>query len=235
MKDYYSFIYLDEQMVEILYSQIFDNIVEENVSSSSAEQIKSNVKANLINVLNSSIDGQETTSSFQSTRSVNSIYKKAQILVNYFRDNSIIELEKIITKNRNFDENIYFVGKSTFFLSEVYDKKTGLSLFDSPSSNEYYFPIDENSIFILETGNTDFLKKHCSKYINTDDYFSININKYTDYGIIMHMSNNKMKKDIRHLTTKIKRAKHFNFFVFGELIKESSQYYKISPYAIWQF
>ncbi|MCD7872913.1 MAG: hypothetical protein LUG21_06425 [Clostridiales bacterium] len=59
MKDYYSFIYLDEQMIEILYSQIFDNIVERNVSSSNEEQIKSNVKANLINVLNSSIDGQE--------------------------------------------------------------------------------------------------------------------------------------------------------------------------------
>lgn len=45
MKDYYSFIYLDEQMIEILYSQIFDNIVERNVSSSNEEQIKSNVKS----------------------------------------------------------------------------------------------------------------------------------------------------------------------------------------------
>ena len=63
-------------MIEILYSQIFDNIVERNVSSSNLEEMKSNIKANLINFLNGSVDVQDTTSSLQSIKSVNSIYKK---------------------------------------------------------------------------------------------------------------------------------------------------------------
>ena len=94
--------------------------------------------------------------------------------------------------------------------------------------------LDDDSVLVLETGDTAFIKEHCSDYIDTDDYYAINVAANADFGIMMHMSNSKIKKAIRHLTWVIKRAKHFNFYVFEELIKSSDKYYKISPFAIWQ-
>lgn len=86
----------------------------------------------------------------------------------------------------------------------------------------------------MESGNTDFIIKNCSEYMNSDNYYKSNQNKNINYGLIMHMSNTKIKKDIRHLTWEIKKAKHFKFYVFGELIKSSDRFYQISPFAIWQ-
>lgn len=234
MKDCYTFIYLDKKIIEMLYSQIFDNIEEEFISSVDAEQINAGIKSNLLNVLKSNIDGQESTSTSNNVKIVKSIYKKAQILINNFKHDKIININDIIDKNKMDNESIYFVGKSTFFLSDIYNNATGISLFKYPYIEDRYITINDDSVFVMETGNTDFIHTHCSSYIDTDDYYGINFMKNLDYGILMHISNNKIEKSIRHLTTKIKRAKHFNFYVFGELIKENKHYYKIIPFAIWQ-
>lgn len=234
MKNYYSFAYLDKKMIDILYTQIFDNIVEKIISSTNTEQIDSELQASLFKFINSSIEGQESSITSNNVKIIDSIYKKAQILINHFKDENNININDIIDNNCMENESIYFVGKATFFLSDIYDRTSGLSLFSSPYIEDRYITIDNNSVFVLETGNTDFIHKHCSSYIDTDDYYGINFMNNLDYGILMHLSNDKTEKSIRHLTTKIKRAKHFRFYVFGELIKENNEYYKISPFAVWQ-
>lgn len=234
MKNYYSFAYLDKKMIDILYTQIFDNIVEKIISLTNTEQIDSELQASLFKFINSSIEGQESSITSNNVKIIDSIYKKAQILINHFKDENNININDIIDNNCMKNESIYFVGKATFFLSDIYDKTSGLSLFSSPYIEDRYITIDNNSVFVLETGNTDFMHKHCSSYIYTDDYYGINFMNNLDYGILMHLSNDKTEKSIRHLTTKIKRAKHFRFYVFGEFIKESNEYYKISPFAVWQ-
>lgn len=234
MKNCYSFVYLDKKLIDILYTQMFDNIVEKIISLTNAEQIDSELQASLFKIINSSINGQESSITSNNIKIVDSIYKKAQILINHFKDENNININNIIDNNCIENESIYFVGNSIFFLSDIYDKTTGASLFSSPYIEDRYITIDKNSVFVLETGNTDFIHKHCSSYIDADDYYGINFMKNLDYGILMHLSNDKTEKSIRHLTTKIKRAKHFQFYVFGELIKENNEYYKISPFAIWQ-
>lgn len=161
MKNCYSFVYLDKKMIDILYTQLFDNIVEKIISSTNAEQIDSELQASLFKIINSSINGQESSITSNNVKIVNSIYKKAQILINHFKNEDNINIDDIIENNCIKNESIYFVGKATFFLSDIYDRTSGLSLFSSPYTEDRYITIDKNSVFVLETGNTDFIHKHC--------------------------------------------------------------------------
>ena len=129
MKKCYSFVYLDEKMIDMLFPQIFDNVAENTISSTTTEQFDSEIKANLLGILNSSIDGQDKNTTSNSIKIINSIYKKAQLLINYFKNDNIINISDIINNNLNNKESIYFVGRSTFFLSDIYNKNSGASLF----------------------------------------------------------------------------------------------------------
>lgn len=139
MKNCYSFVYLDKKMIDILYSQLFDNIVEKIISSTNAEQIDSELQASLFKIINSSINGQESSITSNNVKIVNSIYKKAQILIiNHFKNEDNINIDDIIENNCIENESIYFVGKSIFFLSDIYDKTTGASSFSSPYIEDRY-------------------------------------------------------------------------------------------------
>ena len=148
---------------------MFDNIVEKIISSTNTEQIDAELQASLFKVINSNIDGQESTTTSNNVKIVNSIYKKAQILINHFKDDDNININDIIDNNCIENESIYFVGKSTFFLSDIYDKTSGFSLFRLPYIEDRYITIDKNSVLVLETGNTSFIHTHCSSYIDTDE------------------------------------------------------------------
>ena len=234
MKDYYSFVYLDNDAIDILFPQIFGDVVEKNIIHSNEESIDASVNANLLSILGSNVSGKENSLSSENIKLVTSPARKAQLLIKYFKNNNDISIQDIIANNQPFVESLCFVGKGVFFLSDIYNKKTGSSLFQNVFDDTQRIDLDDDSVLVLETGDTAFIKNHCSSYLDTDDYYSINMTANTNYGVMMHMSNSKIKKDIRHLTWVIKRAKHFNFYVFGELIKSSEKYYKISPFAIWQ-
>lgn len=93
--------------------------------------------------------------------------------------------------------------------------------------------LDDDSVLVLETGNTGFIREYCSYYTNADDYFAINISKEQRYGVIMQMSNSKIRRALRHLTNEIRKAKHFNLSVFGKLREYGGGIYGVSPLAIW--
>ena len=237
MKNYYSFVYLDNDAIDTLYPQVFGDIVEKNIIHSSEEMLAASIGANLLNLLNSNVSSKENSLSSENVKMVTSTARKAQLLVKNFQgdqDKEVLNVQDFISKNQPFSESLYFVGRDTFFLSDVYNKKTGSSLFPNMFDDTRRISLDDDSVLVLETGSTAFVKEHCSEYNDDDDFYTINIAARAKYGIMMHVSNSKIKKDIRHLTWVIRRAKHFNFFVFGEMIKSSDKYYKISPYAIWQ-
>lgn len=230
MKDYFSFVYLDNSNIDDLYPQIFGDVIEKNILHSNEENTNMSIKANIFNILGSNADSKENVLISENVKIVIPTSRKAQLLINYFQNN-VLSIQDIIASNQPFEKSVFFVGNAVFFLSDIYNEKTGVSLFNE---HENHVNLDDNSVLILETGNTDFIRRHCLDYMDTDDYYAINNNRNAKFGIMMHMSNLKMKKNIRHLTWEIKRAKHFKFYVFGQLVKSSQRFYKIVPFSIWQ-
>lgn len=219
MKAYYSFVYLDDKIIESLYSQLFGDVIEKCSIKKDENSITTSIKSNILNMLKSTISGQEQTLTSEQEITVVSSSKKAQLLIEHIKSNKV-SIQKIIADNQPYEESIYFVGRARFFISDIYDKKTGTSLFSNNLEDELDH-INTDYVLVLESGNTDFINK-----ISDHEKNSL-------YGIMMHMSNSKMKKNIRHLTWQVRRAKEINFCVLGELIKCSEKYYKISPFAVW--
>lgn len=234
MRSYYSFVYLDDESIESLYSQIFDDIAEKSQLQTNASGVDLSANSKVLNIVGLSVNGKGEVSTTETAKIVTSIYKKAQCIINHFIDNTVFPIQTVIEKEQPFDESALFVGRGRFFLSDIVNKRNGTSiLFNADELQETYPIIDENSLFVLESGNTRFIHDHCCDYMNTDDYYKLNINKNAKYGLMMHMSNSKIKKDLPHLTWEIKKSKSFNFTVMGELIYSGDRFFKIVPFAIW--
>ncbi len=238
MKEYYSFVYLDIDSIDNLYPQVFGDIIERNVITSNEESIDESINAKIFNILGANANNKQNSISSENLKFATSTARKAQLLINFFKTD-ITSIQDIIenVQATNENESFYFVGNGTFFLSDIYDSQTGVSLFpthETCENNIQHININNDSVLIMESGNTNFISKYCSECIDLDDYYKINLSNNLKYGIIMHMSNKKIKKDIRHLTYKIKKAKDFEFYVFGELTKASNRFYQISPFAIWR-
>lgn len=229
MKKYYSYIYLDNVIIEDLYPQVFGDTVKTIISKSIEDKANADVNANILNIIGAEIDASEHTITSENREIVTSIARKAQLLINYFKEEET-SISNIIQKNIPFKESIYFVGKSTFFLRDIFDKNTGKSLFvynttHKTLDNEYVI-ITDNAVLVLETGDDEYVYRYQKG--GYAHFYSHTIE------ILMHLSNIKIRKDVRHLTSVIKKRKSFNFYVFGELICENANLYKISPFAVWQ-
>ena len=119
-----------------------------------------------------------------------------------------------------------------YFLLDIYNKNTGESLFPDDMimlfnrSNPPRIELNNDSILILETGDDEYVRRY-------KKYGCMDFNPYT-LEIMMHLSNIKIRKDVRHLTSVIRKRTSFDFYVFGELIHTNENFYKISPFAMWQ-
>lgn len=234
MKDYYSFVYLDSDAIDMLYPQVFGDIIERNITHLNEEGVDASASSNILNILGVNVKSIENSAASENVKLVTSTPRKAQLLIRHFK-RKIISIQGIIENCQSIDESFCFVGTGTFFLSDIYNKETGISLFQNTyEQGVRRINLDDKSVIIMESGSTDFINGYCLEYTESDDYYKNNSNNELKYGIIMHMSNTKIKKDIRHLTWEIKKTKHFKFYVFGELIKSSDRFYQISPFAIWQ-
>lgn len=235
MKKYYSYIYLDSIVIDDLYPQVFDEFAEKNVTYSNEDISNVSLNSNILNILGSSIDKNENSIFSDHIKIVTSTAKKAQLLIDHFKGDET-SISKIIQKNIPFSESIFFVGKSTFFLRDILNKTTGKSLFVSDAQyrnsqtsiylSDEYVVLTDDAVFVLETGDDEYIYRYKR-------------NMYEDYSpsiieIMMHLSNIKIRKDIRHLTSAIQKRRSFDFYVFGELIHTNDNFYKISPFAVWQ-
>lgn len=222
MKNFYSYVYLDKNVIDDLYPQVFnDDIVEKNIIQSNEDAINMNINANLLNMFGSEAKNIENKTFSENTKIVTSTARKAQMLINHLKTDKM-SLQDIIKDNQQSEESVFFVGKSTFFLKDIYNKETGKSIFLNSHIN---LELNENSILILETGDDYYIEKYMrTGYPSSPCLFEA----------MMHVSNVKIRKDVRHLTSVIHQRNPFVFFVFGELIHTNHKFYKISPFAIWQ-
>lgn len=234
MKDYYSFVYLDNEMIEDLYPQIFDDVIGIEISNTKEETKNNTISGNLMSVVSASKEGTENISKSENIKLVTSVTKKAQLLINHFKT-EIVDFQDIIRQNQPFEDGIICVGRATFELKDIYNKKTGKSILygkkldaedermikiqgQRNNLHPFYIEPDNDSVFRLEAG----------------DIFYHYLNPRAPYGIMLNISNYKMKKEIHHLTEMIRLGREFTFYIFGELIMTDAKYYKISPFAIWQ-
>lgn len=232
MKRYYSFVYLDEDAVQMLFSQVYGDIVEQDIEYSNLETMDSSVNTGLLEMLSSKISSKGEFSFSKKFKYVPSPARMTQMLIDQFKTDNIF-IQDIVESNQPFEESIYFVGKGTFFLSDMYNQKTGESLFVTALEEQIsHINPNDNSVIVLEMGKTYFVQNYCSD----QDNLLIESEKpgCDKYGIMMHVSNAKMKKNFRHLTWEIKKAKKFDLYVFGEIVKCGDILYKISPFAIWR-
>ena len=206
MKEYYSYIYLDNVIIEDLYPQVFGDTVKTIISQTIEDKANADVNANILNIIGAGIDASEHTITSENVEIVTSIARKAQLLINYFKEEET-SISKIIQKNIPFSESVYFIGKSTFFLRDIFDKSTGKSLFihdvsyrDSYTSGhlfDEYVVLTDEAVLVLETGDDEYIYRYKNHI-------------YEDYSpdileIMMHLSNIKIRKDVRHLTSVIKK------------------------------
>ena len=185
MKNYYSFIYLDDNSINSLYSQVFEDIAEKCITQKDETVTTATIKANIWNVLKSTIYGQERISALESVKIVISTERKAQLLIERLRGEQI-NIQQIIREHQPFDESVYFVGRGYFYISDIYDEDISETLFGNKVDAEIY-NINSNNKFVivLESGNTDFINRYC-----LDNDVSQNL----EYGIMLRMSSTKMKK-----------------------------------------
>lgn len=222
MKNYYSYIYLDKIVIDDLYPQVFnDDIIEKNISQSNEDTINMNINANLLNIFESETRDIENSTFSKNSKIITSTARKAQMLINNLKTDKV-SLQDIIIDNQQPKESIFFVGRSSFFLKDIYNKETGESIFFNNHTN---LVLNDNSILILETGDDYYIEKYKRTGFPSPPYL---------FEAMMHVSNIKIRKDVRHLTSVIHQRNQYEFFVFGELIHTSYRFYKISPFAIWQ-
>jgi len=229
-----SYIYLDEFEINALYNQLFPNILEETVicETQNSGGLEGNVGGSILDTL--SADGALNYSHSKNTtkeiKTVVSIEHKANVLIQHICNNQLKSLEEVIDIAKNSKSLLrgrIVVGYATFGLSYIYDSQDRLiDLMKMPYSFN-----KKDTTFILESGCRKTLKE-LSVSEETDYYeaFSAITGKY---GIEMHMSGNKMRREVRHLTQVIKKGKAFDFMVLGQLSYAGDIHYSIKPFAVW--
>lgn len=115
MRSYYSFVYLDDESVESLYSQIFDDIAEKSQLQTNAGGVDLSANSKVLNIVGLSVNGKGEVSTTETAKIVTSIYKKAQCIINNFIDNTVFPIQTVIEKEQPFDESTLFVGRGRFF------------------------------------------------------------------------------------------------------------------------
>jgi len=242
VKDAIVFIYRDDYCIETLYNQIYDEVVETILSSSDKSEIDASINAGFLKIVNAETSGKINNINTEQRKIVTSIDRKTRILLDLYKTDSML-IDDIINASLPFKESIYFVGMASFFLTKIYDNKTGESILPNVQQNTSYVSLNENTMIELEAGNTDLVKKYCVNYVDSKDYFDADFYKETKNALRINMSNAKIKKNIRHITHDMKLGKHFNFYVFGEIIPSArkdrktdndTRYFIINPFAIWQ-
>ena len=241
MKDAIVFVYRDDNCIEALYTQKYDEIVELIITSSDNYALDSSVNAGIFNIVKAEIGGKMNTVSSEQVKIKTSIDRKTKHLIDAYKNDKKLLIDDIINDNLPFSESIYFVGRANFFLTRIYNNKTGKLFTFDPDTNIASEVIDNDTVFEFQSGNMPRVKKYNDDYKKSDDYIKICAPTSTKNAIRMSMSNSKVKKHVRHINQAMTPGKLFNFYVFGELNAHSrlredddTRFFIVNPFAIWQ-
>lgn len=229
-----SYIYLDEFEINALYNQLFPNILEETLicETQNSGGLEGNVGGSILDAV--SADGALNYSHSKNTtkeiKTTVSIEHKANVLIQHICNNRLKSLEEVIDiakNNKSLLRGRIVVGYATFGLTYIYDSQDRLiDLMKIP----YNFN-KKDTTFILESGRRNNLKELS---VNEDgSYYEAYSASAGKYGLEMHMSGNKIRRETRHLTRVIKKGKSFDFTVLGQLSYAGDIHYSIKPFAVW--
>ncbi len=229
-----NYIYLDEDVIQSLYNQVYDNIIEEKMLTQNnyKGEIAGDIEAS--GIVKSLIDIGGNIAAEYDVQKTNekqyqiSIEKKTNLLISKIADDKSIKIKDILDEKHPLKESLIFVGKALFTLTGLYDKD-GIKTDLRESLITYY---NQNPSMILETGSTHNVNQYSS--YNDDEYVYMKEFEDMKYGVIMNLGGEKIKQSIRHLTYHIKFGKKFLFHVFGEMNYSGGIYYLIKPFAIWR-
>ena len=178
MREYYSFLYLDKKSIKNLYPQIFGDMVEKTIARSKEWEVESKIEAGIPKALDANIRGDKSALFSENIKTAKNNAVKAQELINWVRRQENIKdiqyIQDIIESNKN-KNSFPFVGKSVFMLRGVYEIGETVHWLDEP------FNISNKSVFVLESGKTDFVNKNIAEYQGTEFY---SLNRNCKYGII---------------------------------------------------
>lgn len=234
MREYYSFLYLDKKSIENLYPQIFGDTVEKTIARSKEWEVESKIEAGIPKALDANIRGDKSALFSENIKTAKNNAVKAQELINWVRREENIKdiqyIQDIIESNKN-KNSFPFVGKAVFMLSDVSGIEKNIFLKDRTSiDGRLSFNINDNAVFVLESGRTNFVDRNISEYQDTEVY---SLNRNCRYGIIMFVPKIYMEKEIYSLFTFFRMGEVTRLNVYGQAIKCSEYFYKIDPYAIW--
>lgn len=229
-----SYIYLDEVEINGLYYQIYPNILEETTTYESKKNndINGVVGGSFFDMVKADVELQHSSDNnyLSEIKTSISVEHKTNVIIKDICENRFKHLDDIVeTANASHSllRGRIIVGYAAFVLTQIYDSENRLIDLDNISNN-----FDrKNATFILESGCRNQLER--LRMVEETDFYRTYYSTYGKYGYEMHMSGNKIRRDIRHLTQVIKRGKMFNFTVLGHISYAGESQYAIKPFAIW--
>lgn len=230
-----NYIYLDEEAIQGLYNQIYDNVIDEKISTQNhfkgdieGEVGAAGITKSLINI-GANIDTGYEIQRLSEKQLQMSIEKKTNLLISQIADDKCIKIKDILDGKHPLQDSVIFVGKALFTLTALYDKD-GLKTDIDGYLVTYY---NQNPSLVLESGSTYHVGKY-SVNKEDDEFYSMKEFEDMQYGISMHIGGEKIRQSIRHLTHHIEFGKKFLFNVFGEMYYNGGVAYTIKPFAIWR-
>lgn len=228
-----SYIYLDEFEINSLYNQLYPNILQETITYETKKNTNLNgtINGSALGMIEAEgmVGHSSDTLCASEIQTKVSIEYKANVLIKHICDNQVNALFDIIDESCSLHllpQGGIIAGYAHFLLTTIYDSKDKRIELRSIKNNFK----KKNATFILESGDRKSIhdlkiKEETDCY---EDYF-----QSQKYGIEMHLGGNKMRREIRHLTSSIKEGKMFNFSVLGQLSYAGMNQYLIKPFAVW--
>lgn len=228
-----SYIYLDEFEINALYNQLYADISQETIKYEKKKNsnINSSINGLFLGMVGAEggIDHLSDTSYSKEFQTQISIEYKTNVVIKHICNDSICSLFDIISEShtsKSILKGQIIAGYASFLLTTIYDSEDKRIELRSIKNNFK----KKNTTFILESG--DRKSVHNLKTQESTDCYGYYFQD-KQYGIEMHLGGNKIRREIRHLTSNIKEGKMFNFSVLGQLSYAGRNQYLIKPFAIW--
>lgn len=235
-----SYIYLDEPEINGLYSQLYEDVIEQTISvgRKSSNSVDGTIGGTAFGIIKA-----EGTFEHSNDKDISdeikthiSVQRKANILVSHVCNNHIPSLQSLIVSanaSGSLMRGRIIVGYGVFALTALWDADDKIVDLSKLGHN---FNV-KSSTLVLESGNTnnihemafDLSVSHNQSHDVYDQPYKI----LGKYGIEMWIGGDKMRRELRHLTNSITRGKTFHLVVLGQLTWVGGQYYSIKPFAIW--
>lgn len=223
MDEIKNYIYIDEQGIDSIYSQLHKETVEEMRIK------KTKTNSGSINIIKGLIKGEHTSST------------ECDKLVSLTHEQKICEIIKIVSKNKNYftdlnkatnnnlkpSNGIIIVNiQDTFYCSLDFNTREAYDYM----KNSGYIGFEKGDLLISPTPKS--IPKKYETYNYRDDYY-----KDSRYKVIFSMNLQKMKTSMgltSHLPMAIRYGNgKIKLGVFGQLRTINDLFFQIKPFAVW--